>query len=95
MLVHADPDIARHAGFDRPISHGLNTFGLAYRAVLKRFAPRRPEAIAAMATRSAAPAFPGDMIRIGMFETPKGLRFRGVALERSVLVLDRGEVEFR
>ena len=95
MPVHADPDVARDAGFDRPISHGLNTFGLACRAVLKRFAPRRPEAIASMATRFAAPAFPGDTIRIEMFETPVGLRFRGLALERSVLVLDRGEVAFR
>ena len=95
MPIHADPDIARNAGFDRPISHGLNTFGLACRAVLKRFQPRRPEAIASMATRFAAPAFPGDTIRIEMFETPKGLRFRGLAVERRVLVLDRGEVEFR
>ena len=54
MPIHADPDIARNAGFDRPISHGLNTFGLACRAVLKRFQPRRPEAIASMATRFAA-----------------------------------------
>ena len=95
MPIHADPDIARDAGFDRPISHGLNTFGLACRAVLKRFAPRRPEAIASMATRFAAPAFPGDTIRIEMFETRGGFRFRGFAVERSVLVLDRGEVEFR
>jgi crotonobetainyl-CoA:carnitine CoA-transferase CaiB-like acyl-CoA transferase len=29
------------------------------------------------ATRFAAPAFPGDTIRIEMFETPDGLRFRG------------------
>lgn len=48
-----------------------------------------------MAARFAAPAFPGDTIRIEMFETPDGLRFRAKALERSVLVLDRGEVGFR
>jgi MaoC like domain len=95
MPIHADPDIAREAGFDRPISHGLNTFGLACRAVLKRFAPRRPEAIASMAARFAAPAFPGDTIRVEMFEAPGGLRFRACALERAVLVLDRGEVGFR
>ena len=95
MPIHADPEIAREAGFDRPISHGLNTFGLACRAILKRFAPRRPEAIVSMAARFAAPAFPGDTIRIEMFETAQGFRFRGLALERSVLVLDRGEVGFR
>ena len=95
MPIHADPEIAREAGFKRPISHGLNTFGLACRAVLKRFVPRRPDKIASMAARFAAPSFPGDTIQIDMFETPEGLRFRAWALERSVLVLDRGEVEFR
>jgi acyl dehydratase len=95
MPIHADPEIARDGGFERPISHGLNTFGLACRAVLKRFAPGRPEAIASMATRFVAPAFPGDTIRIEMFATPDGLRFRGYAVERSVLVLDRGEAELR
>jgi acyl dehydratase len=95
MPIHADPDIAREAGFDHPISHGLNTFGLACRAVLKRFAPRRPEAIASMAVRFASPAFPGDTIRVEMFEVSGGLRFRARALEREVLVLDRGEVGFR
>jgi acyl dehydratase len=95
MPVHADPDIARAAGFDRPISHGLNTFGFACRAVLKRFAPRQPERIASMAVRFAAPAFPGDTIRVELFETPDGLRFRAWAIERSILVLDRGEVGFR
>jgi acyl dehydratase len=95
MAIHADPDVARAAGFERPISHGLNTFGLACRALLKAFAPGRPDRIASMAARFAAPAFPGDTIRIEMFETPDGLRFRAKALERSVLVLDRGEVGFR
>jgi acyl dehydratase len=67
----------------------------ACRAVLKRFAPRRPDAIAAMAARFAAPAFPGDTIRVEVFETTAGVRFRAHALERDVLVLDRGEVGFR
>ena len=47
-------------------------FGLACRAVLKRFAPRKPEAIASMAVRFASPAFPGDTIRVEMFEAPGG-----------------------
>jgi acyl dehydratase len=94
MPIHADPDLAREAGFDRPISHGLNTFGLACRAVLKRFASRRPGAIASMAARFSAPAFPGDTIRIEMFKAADRLRFRALALERSVLVLDRGSVGF-
>jgi acyl dehydratase len=94
MPIHADPDIAREAGFPRPISHGLNTFGLACRAALKLYAPRRPDRISAMAARFTAPAYPGETIRVEFFETADSLRFRAVALERGALVLDRGEIEF-
>ncbi|HMC14566.1 MAG TPA: MaoC/PaaZ C-terminal domain-containing protein, partial [Albitalea sp.] len=68
MPIHADPAIAREAGFDRPISHGLNTMGLACRAILKRFVPGRPERLGAMAVRFVSPAFPGDTIRVEMFD---------------------------
>jgi acyl dehydratase len=91
MPIHADPVIARDAGFDRPISHGLNTMGLACRAILKHFAPRRPELIRALSVRFVSPAFPGDTIRIEMFEQGDTIRFKAWAIERQVLVLDRGE----
>src|SRR5262249_50640061 len=89
MPLHADPRIARDAGFDTPISHGLNTMGRACRAVLKRFAPRRPERLRTMAVRFVSPAFPGDTIRIEMFGERDRIRFRAWALERQTLVLDR------
>ncbi|MEA3110164.1 MAG: hypothetical protein QOI88_4769, partial [Gammaproteobacteria bacterium] len=91
MPIHADPVIARDAGFDRPISHGLNTMGLACRAILKRFAPGRPDRLRTMAVRFVSPAFPGDTIRIEMFEEADTIRFRAWVVERQVLVLDRGE----
>jgi len=91
MPIHADPDVARQAGFERPISHGLNTFGLACRAALKHFAPRRPEKLISMSVRFAAPAVPGDTIRIELIDDG-GVRFRARALERDVVVLDRGEI---
>jgi hypothetical protein len=93
MPIHADPDIAKAAGFERPISHGLNIFGLACRAVLKHFAPRRPEQLVSMATRFVAPAYPGETIRVDLFDQTDGIRFKASAEERDCLVLDRGEVE--
>ena len=93
MPIHADPDIARDAGFERPISHGLNTFGLVCRAALKHFAPGRPETLKSMSVRFAAPAYPGDTICIELFATTQGALFRARVLERKVLVLDRGEIE--
>jgi hypothetical protein len=71
----------------------LSTFGLACRAALKHLAPGHPENIKSMSVRFAAPAYPGDTIRIELFATPQGARFRAHALERNLLVLDRGEIQ--
>lgn len=91
MPLHADPVVAREAGFDRPISHGLNTMGLACRAVLKQFSPRRPERLRSMSVRFTQPAYPGETIRIELFDEGKRIRFRARAMERDAIVLDRGE----
>ena len=72
---------------------GQNTFGLACRAALKHFAPGHPEKLISMSVRFAAPAYPGDTIRIELFATTEGVRFRARALERRVLVLERGEIQ--
>jgi len=91
MPLHADPEIARAAGFACPISHGLNTYGLACRAILERYALDAPERLRAMAARFAQPAYPGDTIRVELFDAGDGnVRFRARALERDVIVLDRG-----
>jgi acyl dehydratase len=91
MPLHADPEVARRAGFDRPISHGLNTMGLACRAILKHCSPRHPERLRSMFVRFAQPAFPGETLRIELFEDGDRVRFRAIALERNAVVLDRGE----
>lgn len=93
MPIHADPKLARSAGFDRPIAHGLNTLGIACRAILKLVLPHAPHRLRTMAVRFVSPAFPGDTIRVELFRRPEGIRFRAWAVERQTLVLDRGHCE--
>lgn len=89
MPIHADPGIARDAGFPRPISHGLNNLGLACRAILRHGV--RPASIRQMAVRFVGPGLPGDTVRVEIFDGGAGtLRFRATALERDVRLLDRG-----
>lgn len=90
MPLHADPAVAREAGYERPISHGLNNLGLACRAVLKQFLPGQPERLQAMSVRFAQPSYPGETIRVELRCDGEEVRFRALALERQVLVLDRG-----
>ncbi|MFT3821204.1 MAG: MaoC/PaaZ C-terminal domain-containing protein [Rubrivivax sp.] len=90
MPIHADPEVARRAGFERPISHGLNTMGLAMRAIVRRHAPER---VRALSVRFAAPGLPGDTVRVSLFEASDGVCFKAHALERGVPLLDRGHCE--
>ena len=96
MPIHADPDIARDAGFERPISHGREHIWATSRAALRLSISRRvvSKTLKSMlSVRFAGPAYPGDTIRIELFATAQGARFRARALERKALILDRGEIE--
>lgn len=91
MPIHADPAIARAAGFPRPVSHGLNNLGLACRAVLRATSLERPERLRGMAARFVQPGLPGDTVRVELFDAGAGtLQFRATAVERGVRLLDRG-----
>jgi acyl dehydratase len=93
--IHADIEAAAKAGFERPILHGLCTLGIATRAVLAAFADGRPERLNSLSARFSRPVFPGETIRTEFFATGGQIRFRSRAVERDVVVLDRGTVVLR
>lgn len=89
--LHADPELARKVGFERPILHGLCTFGLAASTLGRAFgAP-----IAAMEARFSKPVLPGDAIAVDMWEDADGAAFRVRVPAREAVALDRGRVSFR
>lgn len=92
--LHADPEVARSAGYDRPILHGLCTFGVAGHAILKCCCDYDPDRIHSTSVRFTAPVFPGETIRTEMWDVEGGLSFRSRALERDAVVLGSGWVEF-
>ena len=92
--LHADPGVARAAGFPRPILHGLATKGLACYALLKTFCDLDASCLKSMALRFSRPVFPGDRIRFDFWRSsPTNVRFRAVVPERDQTVLDRGTAE--
>lgn len=90
--LHADPDVARAAGFDRPILHGLCTWGHACQAVVRGCLEDRAEAVTGVAARFTAPVFPGETIRTEMWKASGGVHFRAFVEERDLKVLDYGLV---
>ena len=61
--LHADPAVAKAAGFERPILHGLCTYGVAARALLKAAGATLAEQLREIAVRFTAPVYPGEILR--------------------------------
>jgi acyl dehydratase len=93
--LHADPRVATQAGFQRPILHGLCTYGMACHAVLRAVLGYDAAPLRALAVRFTAPVFPGDRVRFELWRESEGhtLRLRARVDARSLVVLDNGVVE--
>ncbi|PWB67131.1 MAG: 3-alpha,7-alpha,12-alpha-trihydroxy-5-beta-cholest-24-enoyl-CoA hydratase [Deltaproteobacteria bacterium] len=88
--LHADPSVARAAGFVRPILHGLCTYGVAGRSILKTYCGYDPGRFLGLGARFSAPVFPGETIRTEMWRRGDTVHFRSRAIERNVVVLSSG-----
>lgn len=93
--LHADPDVAATAGFERPILHGLATYGIAAHAILKTWCGYQPEQLTALDVRFSAPVYPGETIRTEMWRQGDRIAFRARVLERDRIVLNNGMARLR
>jgi acyl dehydratase len=91
--LHSTPVVARNAGFDRPILHGLATFGFAGHAVLASWCDYDPARLKALSARFTAPTYPGETLGIEMYKNDRTVSFRVVARERGAIVMDYGQAE--
>jgi len=89
--LHADPQRARAVGFERPILHGLCTFGVACRAVLKTICDYDYTLVQEFDARFSAPVLPGDTITTDMWQEGNVVSFTCSVKERNALVLRNGK----
>ncbi|MGP3685641.1 MaoC/PaaZ C-terminal domain-containing protein [Streptomyces sp. IBSNAI002] len=66
--LHADPEFAKTAGFDRPILHGLCSYGMTLKAVVDTALGGDVSRVRAYRTRFAGIVFPGETLRIRMWQ---------------------------
>lgn len=88
--LHADPAVARKAGFERPILHGLCTYGVACQALVRALCDFDATRLRGMRARFTRPVFPGETIRTQWWQEADAVRFQSLSLERNEVVLDRG-----
>ena len=89
--LHLDPAVAKEAGFDRPILHGLCTFGIACHVILREIGDGDTGALSSMSARFSAPLFPGETVEVEMWRNGA---FRTRAVECDVFVLRNGLATF-
>jgi acyl dehydratase len=83
--LHSDYTVARRAGFDRPILHGLASYGTAAAVLLRAFGGDDPARLTGLDCRFSGVVFPGDTLRFDLWHDGARVLFQAHAGERKVL----------
>ncbi|MEU6661340.1 MaoC/PaaZ C-terminal domain-containing protein [Streptomyces sp. NPDC046821] len=80
--LHADPEFAKLAGFDKPILHGLCSYGMTLKAVVDTLLDGDVSRVKSYTTRFAGVVYPGETLRIRMWQTEGRIQVTVTAVER-------------
>jgi len=83
--LHADYDVARKAGYDRPILHGLASYGTACAVVVRAFCGGDPKRMKSLNLRFAGVVMPGDTLSFSCWKDGGTVFFEAKVGERTVM----------
>lgn len=93
--LHSDPNFAALAGFDKPILHGLCTYGFTGRALLHILCGSDPDRFVSMAARFSRPVMPGDELNVAIWRSAPGEALFQTSTQSGDVVVDAGHAAFR
>ncbi len=89
--LHVDPEVARQAGYPRPILHGLCSYGVAAHAIVKSCCDYDASRLTSLNTRFSAPVYPGETLQCDIWRQADGqIQFLARSRERNVVVMSHG-----
>jgi acyl dehydratase len=91
--LHSDPSFAKLGGFDRPILHGLCSYGFTGRALLHTLCDGDPSRFKSMDARFSKPVMPGDALTISMWVDGNECTFQ-TKNQHGDVVIDGGRMTF-
>ena len=89
--LHSDPQFAARGGFDRPILHGLATYGIAVRLLLGEFCDGDASRLRSVSGRFTKPVWPGEELVVTAWADGDSVLFRTANGDGDV-VIDHGEL---
>lgn len=90
--LHSDPAFAAQGGFERPILHGMCTYGITARILLHACCDSDPARVRGMQARFTKPVLPGDTLRVQAWREPDGVLFRTLGQDGQP-VMDGGRLD--
>jgi len=88
--LHVDPGFARQAGFDRPILHGLCSYGMAARGIIRDLCGYDATRIKRFDVRFSAPVIPGETLVLDIWQDGSEISFQAKIKERNAPALSNG-----
>jgi acyl dehydratase len=93
--LHCDPDFAKMAGFDKPIIHGLCSYGITCKAIVDEVLGGDVAQVARYQARFAGVAFPGETYQVSYWKQDKQILLEAKSVERGAPIISNAVVELR
>lgn len=93
--LHCDPDFAAFGGFEKPILHGLCTYGIACKAAVDRLLDGDVSQVAKYQARFRGVVYPGETIVTSMWREGNMIHLRADTKERGSEVLSNTAITLR
>ncbi len=91
--LHSDPNFAKTAGFEKPILHGMCTYGIACRSVVESVCEGDSKRLKKFDCRFSSPVYPGETIVTEMWKDGSKVYYQSKVKERDKIVIKNGVSE--
>ncbi|KAK9824241.1 hypothetical protein WJX72_008882 [[Myrmecia] bisecta] len=94
--LHIDPEFSKGGGFEKPILHGLCTFGMAVKHVLSALGNDDPNSVRSIKVRFAGHVIPGETLQTDMWVvSPTKVVFQTKVVSRNAVAISHAAVVFK
>jgi len=93
--LHVDPDFAKMGGFDRPIIHGLCSYGVVCKAIVDNVLGGDTAKVARWQARFAGVGFPGETYRISYWKEGDRILVDASSKERGAPIISNAAITVR